>query len=146
MKITQRTHPLHGVHSRTMDAASDRSTGTTQRRRVLVVDDDDSLLDALDRALTEADYEVVAAARFEDARRHLTREKFDVLLTDIRLGAFNGLQLAVLAKDLNPDIRLIVFSGFDDTVLRDEVANLGATYLVKPVAFARLSELMQGRT
>ena len=37
---------------------------------------------------------------FEKARRILREQTFDALITDVRLGAFNGLQLAVMARDI----------------------------------------------
>jgi len=112
-------------------------------RQILLVEDDGALLDALTRALQSDDQqEVTACGTFEDARRRLREQSFDVLLTDVRLGAFNGLQLAVLAKDVNPQTQLIVFSGFDDDVLRAEATHLGAVYLVKPVYAAQLKQLI----
>ena len=117
----------------------------TTNRRILVVDDDLVLLDALEGAFKEAgDLKVVALANFEDAKRLLRSETFDVLITDVRLGAFNGLQLAVLARDCNPAIQLIVFSGFDDPVLRQDADNLGALYLIKPVMSSHLIDLIRG--
>ena len=110
---------------------------------ILLVEDDVSLLDALKRALThEGTHEVTACGTFEDGRRRLREQTFDVLMTDVRLGAFNGLQLAVLARDVNPLMQVIVFSGFDDDVLRAETEHLGGVYLVKPVTIAQLQALM----
>jgi DNA-binding response OmpR family regulator len=118
-------------------------THSAQSRSVLVVDDDTPLLDAIQRAFTEAGQRVVAHSTFEGARRALRDESFDALITDVRLGAFNGLQLAVIARDAHPDIRVIVFSGFDDAVLRHDAESIGATYLVKPVSFSELLEVLQ---
>lgn len=118
-------------------------TAPQQRRAILVVDDDLTLLDALERAFHEAGENVVARGSFEEGRIALRERAFDVLITDIRLGAFNGLQLAVLARDLWPDIKLIVFSGFDDQVLKAEADKVGATYLVKPVGSATLLDLVR---
>jgi DNA-binding NtrC family response regulator len=115
-------------------------------RSILIVDDDLALLEALDRAFHEAgEKSVVALSDFEAAKRTLRASKFDVLLTDVRLGAFNGLQLAVLAKDLNPEIQLIVFSGFDDPVLRQDAERLDATYLIKPVLSSELLQRIRNR-
>ena len=119
----------------------------TSNRSILVVDDDLVLLDALEGAFKEAgDLKVAALANFEDAKRLLRSETFDVLITDVRLGAFNGLQLAVLARDFNPAIQLIVFSGFDDPVLRQDAEQLGALYLIKPVMSSHLIDLIRGRS
>lgn len=112
-------------------------------RKILVVDDDIVLLDAIDRAFREAGEQVIACGSFEDARRVVRDKPLDVLITDVRLGAFNGLQLAVMARDLQPNIQVIVFSGFDDPVLRADAERVGATYLVKPVPSSYLLQLLQ---
>ena len=109
--------------------------------RILVVDDDPALLQGLAYALESGGCDVVSSSTYADAREHLRAEQFDVLLTDVRLGAFNGLQLAVIARQAHPELRIIVMSGFDDAVLRADAADLGATYLVKPVYFSRIMEL-----
>ena len=115
---------------------------TAHRQKILIVDDDPSLLEALERSFLEAGQDVVAYDSFEEARRVLQTTRFDALITDVRLGAFNGLQLDVIGRDTYPDIRLIVFSGFDDPVLRTEAEHVGATYMVKPVTGAKLLEVL----
>jgi DNA-binding response OmpR family regulator len=116
---------------------------TPQRPKILIVDDDPSLLEALERSFQEAGEDVVAHSSFEQARKALQTTHFDALITDVRLGAFNGLQLAVIGRDTYPNIRLIVFSGFDDPVLRTEAEHVGATYIVKPVTGAKLLEILR---
>ena len=116
---------------------------TAHRQKILIVDDDPSLLEALERSFLEAGEDVVAQGSFESARRVLQTTRFDALITDVRLGAFNGLQLAVIGRDTYPDIRLIVFSGFDDPVLRTEAEHVGATYMVKPVTGQKLLEVLR---
>ena len=116
---------------------------TAQRQKILIVDDDPSLLEALERSFLEAGQDVRAYSSFEEARRVLQSTRFDALITDVRLGAFNGLQLAVIGRDTYPDMRLIVFSGFDDPVLRTEAEHVGATYIVKPVTGTQLLSILQ---
>jgi len=111
----------------------------TAVKRVLIVDDDASLLEALERGLEYHGLDVVAHGTFEAARRALRTDSFDALLTDVRLGAFNGLHLAVDARNSQPDIRIVVFSGFDDPVLRSEAEHIGALYVVKPVTAEQLT-------
>src|SRR5438046_1884995 len=112
--------------------------------RLLIVDDDLPLVEALERGLSEAGLDVVAHTTFEGARQALRSERFDALLTDVRLGAFNGLQLAVVARDSYPDMQIVVFSGFDDPVLHSEAEHIGATYVVKPVTAEVLTKLLTG--
>jgi DNA-binding NtrC family response regulator len=111
--------------------------------RLLIVDDDVNLLDAMQRSLRESVQTVIACDSFEKARQILRDQPFDALITDVRLGAFNGLQLAVMARDMYPDMRLIVFSGFDDPVLRSDAEQIGAVYLVKPVGSSELLKLLE---
>ena len=101
---------------------------------LLLVDDDLSLLGALSRFLADSGFEVVPCSTFEDAKREIGSLRPEILVTDVRLGAFNGLQLALLARDVRPDVRVVVFSGYDDPVLKEEARRIGATYLVKPVS------------
>jgi hypothetical protein len=49
----------------------------------------------------------------------------------------------VIGREAYPDIRLIVFSGFDDPVLRTEADHVGATYVVKPVTSTTLLDLVR---
>ena len=111
-------------------------------QRVLVVDDEPNLLEGIKMAFESEARDVTACRTFEDARSRLLSEDFDCLVTDVRLGAFNGLQLAVIARDRNPGIGIVVFSGFDDPVLRQEAARLNAAYVLKPVTAERLLELV----
>jgi len=120
----------------------DRESVSAQNRRVLIVDDEPGLLDAITTAFQRAGRNVVGCRTFEDARKTLLADEYHCLITDVRLGAFNGIQLAVIARDKNPGIGIIVFSGFDDPVLRQEAAHLGACYVVKPVSAERLLELV----
>lgn len=118
-----------------------KTPSSAKELKLLIVDDDTGLLGAMSRALKDS-VSVVACDSFERARQTLKDEAFDALVTDVRLGAFNGLQLAVMARDMYPHIRLIVFSGFDDPVLRADAEQIGATYLVKPVASGELLRLL----
>lgn len=119
------------------------STNTSARHRVLIVDDEPALLEALKIALERGQCDVTACRTFEEARQHLLTKHFDVLVTDVRLGAFNGIQLAVVARDRNAAMKIVVFSGYDDPVLRSEAANLGASYLVKPISAEQLLNFIE---
>jgi DNA-binding NtrC family response regulator len=107
-------------------------TAAHDGKQVLVVDDDRAVLRVLEQWLTGAGYAVVACDGFEAARQHLAETPPDVLLTDVRLGAFNGLQLVILAKAQAPRTVAIAMSAFDDPILRRDAALCGAGYLAKP--------------
>lgn len=102
--------------------------------RVLVVDDDVQYLTLLATMVGEGGYTVESKSRFEDAKRALGQHPPDALVTDIRLGAFNGLQLALQMRDAKPTASIVVLSAFDDPMLRQQAASCAAHYFVKPVA------------
>jgi len=110
---------------------------------LLIVDDDLAVLETLSRYLADHDFRVVSSSVFEEAKQHIATVRPDIVITDVRLGAFNGLQLAMLARDVRPDARVVVFSGFDDPVLKEEARRIGASYLVKPISGRTLIEELQ---
>lgn len=100
------------------------------RATVLVVDDDPSTVKGVAVLLAQAGYRVLTATTFEAAKFALQTGYPDLLLTDIRLGEYNGLQLIALARDPMP---AVVMTGHDDAALEHDARRLGAEYLVKPI-------------
>lgn len=113
---------------------------------VLLVDDDPMVLQMMTGWLTFAGHQVIPCTTFESAKRALATETPDLLVTDVRLGAFNGLQLVVLAKVDHPEMRAIVLTGYDDPVLREEAAATGAAFLVKPIDAQQFLKSVNGTT
>jgi DNA-binding response OmpR family regulator len=105
---------------------------STVGKHVLIVDDDRAVLKLVEQWLTGAGYSVVACDRFETAKQQLARTTPDVLLVDVRLGPFNGLQLVILAKERGLHTIVLVMSAFDDPLLHREAVACGARYLTKP--------------
>ena len=110
------------------------------RARVLIVDDDEVYLEGMKELLEEAGYEVLLASSFDDGKHELREHSPDLLIIDVRLGAFNGLQLISTGEVRIP---AIVVTGFDDRVLRADAGGFGASYVVKPIAPAALLALIE---
>ena len=106
-------------------------------KTILIVEDDPDTLDSWVELLQHAGYRVAAAASFEEGRRALESSP-DMLITDIRLGAFNGLQLVVRARLANPSLPVLVVTAFYDPVLQEETERLNAIYLRKPIEPAQV--------
>ena len=100
-------------------------------KRVLVVDDDLDLLALMTGLLAAAGYAVETAANFATAKLRMSRPK-EVLIVDVRLEEFNGLQLAIQARSNDATMHIVVMSGWDDPVLRAEATSIGAVFLPKP--------------
>ena len=85
-------------------------------------------------------YEPLLARTFEEGQRLCRDDAPDLLIADVRLGPFNGLQLLAMGQVRIPTI---VVSGFDDPVLHADARGFGADYLVKPVQPATLLALIE---
>lgn len=96
---------------------------------ILIVDDHRVTRLGLAELLEQAGYSVVTAGTFPDARRILRETPPDLLIADVRLGSFNGLQLVISGPNRIP---AIVITGYADSVLEAEARRGGADYLVKP--------------
>jgi DNA-binding response OmpR family regulator len=109
-----------------------------EQRKALVVDDEKQTLMLAARWLEAARYSVFTADNFADARATLDEVKPDLLVVDVRLHEFNGIQLALRARELRPEARILIVSGWDDEVLRREALACDAVFLSKPLTSAAL--------
>ena len=105
------------------------TSGTT----ALVVNTDTRVLQGFASALRGEGYSVLEATSFEDGKQLWTATKPDVLVVDIRLGQFNGLQLLMRARSDRPDLHAIITCPFADAVLEAETRRFGGTFLIRPI-------------
>ena len=108
-------------------------------RKILVLDDDAEVATLFGLALRQAGHNVTVCTRFEEAREHLAQRNPDSLLTDIRIGQYNGIQLVHLFRGRSPHGTVVIVTAFDDSVLEKEARQLKAEYFVKPVSLAKLT-------
>jgi DNA-binding NtrC family response regulator len=106
---------------------------TSMSSCVLVVDDQEDVLQTLLRFLKVGGYESFGLTRFDEAKQYIDRERPQVLVTDIRLGPYNGLQLAHHIRAVHPSAGVVVLSAWDDPLLRQEAESIGALYYMKPL-------------
>lgn len=100
---------------------------------ILVVSADATVLAARVAALRKSGFAARGSSSFPDARRLLEEgAPPEVLVTDVRLGPYNGLHLVAVARVEFPRTVAIVIGG-QDHVLEVEAAGLGARYLLAPV-------------
>ena len=107
---------------------------------ILIVDDHRVTRLGLAEMLADAGYSVVTTGNFQEARRILREEPPDLLIADVRLGSFNGLQLVISGHKRVP---AIVITGYADPVLEAEARRGGADYLVKPFDPERLLTIIR---
>jgi DNA-binding NtrC family response regulator len=98
----------------------------------LVVDNDLRILDLIHRWLTPQGYQIATRPDFAGARELLRTQECDLLIADVRLDEFNGLQLAIEARHAYPRIRIVVISGWTDVMVAREAEACKAVVLLKP--------------
>lgn len=102
--------------------------------RVLVVDDEDIARDNLVYVLGKEGYTVAGAARGTEALERLEEDEFDLVLTDLRLGDIDGLEVLERARERRPETEVVVITGHATVENAVEAMRRGAYhYISKPV-------------
>ena len=113
-------------------------------RYVLVVEDEQDIRDILAELFDVDGTQTTAAATLGEAKAALVSTRFDLILTDLRLGGHRdgGLQVMASSALLSPDATVIVLTAFPDDDYRHASARLGAThFLEKPVPLQTIAAL-----
>jgi DNA-binding NtrC family response regulator len=101
--------------------------------RLLLVEDKDSFRKLLLQALEGSGFAVAAVGDPREALAALDRESFQMLVTDLRLPGFSGLELIQRAKRLQPSLRVLLMSAFGEPKDIVEAMQAGADdFLPKP--------------
>jgi len=110
------------------------TTSPAQPMRLLVVDDEVDLAESIAFFLRRAGHLVSVATNGDDALELMRQHSFALLLTDLRMPRMTGLQLLAAAKSHDPDIEVVVVTGFPEIQTAVSAIKLGAfDYLTKPV-------------
>lgn len=112
---------------------------------ILFVDDDDMLRDLIVDALDDLGYTVLKAHDGPSALDVLRgTAKIDVVFSDVSMpNGMSGVELATRIRQLRPDIRLILASGF----AKGQIAGMpeGVVFLPKPYRVRQLLELIDAQ-
>jgi DNA-binding response OmpR family regulator len=100
---------------------------------ILIVDDEPAIRFVLERTLMRDGYHLESAANGEEALTRLERTSYDLLMLDLRMGKVDGLQVLKAAREKDPDVAVIILTGFGTVESAVEALRLGAfDYLFKP--------------
>lgn len=113
-------------------------------KKILYVEDDKILLENI-LSIFELFFDnITIASNGSDAMNLIKKNSYDIVILDIRLGDFNGLEIASKIREKNQNTLIIITSNyqeFDD--LRKSI-QLGVTdYLTKPFDFNELKEVIK---
>ena len=91
-------------------------------KRILVVDDESTLAFFLKQGLQEAPFSchVDVAASGEDALTKLTYNRYDLLITDLKMPGITGFTLVEVARSLHSEIKVILMTAFGSREVQNE--------------------------
>jgi len=120
---------------------------------VLVVDDDKLVNEFLMETLTRAGYLCDAALSGEEAVSKFRERAFDIVLTDLKMGQMNGIEVLERIKRLSPDTPVVIMTAFGTVETAVSAIKKGAyDFLLKPVLpetlelmLERISEILDLR-
>ncbi|MGA8752330.1 sigma-54-dependent transcriptional regulator [Candidatus Deferrimicrobium sp.] len=103
-------------------------------KRVLVVDDEQMIVSLLSTILREKGWVVTEARSGTEGIDQLDRARFDVILTDLVMPGDSGIDLLRAAKEIHPDVEVILMTGYATADTAIEAMRNGAFhYIMKPM-------------
>ena len=118
------------------------------RERILIVDDEPELAMAPKEILEHLGYEVYYRTNgmeaLETFRRRLADKPFDLVVTDLTMPHLTGVELARELLDMEPNLPIILCTGFSEKINAEQAARLGIRgFLMKPVVIRELAEMIR---
>jgi DNA-binding NtrC family response regulator len=112
---------------------------TTQKPAILVVEDEPKMRRLLELQLGEDGFLAHTAPDAEIGLKLLSKEKFDLIVTDLKLPGMNGLEFLQAAKRINADLPVVVMTAHGTIESAVEAMKNGASdYILKPFSLAEL--------
>ncbi len=107
--------------------------------KILVVDDETRMCQSLFELLSGNGYTVITTQSGTDAIEKIKSEPFDLVLSDIKLQDVSGLEILKAVKAADPEIVVILMTGYASLESALEAIRNGAfEYLLKPVEYSQL--------
>jgi two-component system, cell cycle sensor histidine kinase and response regulator CckA len=113
---------------------------------ILIVDDDESLLEMEENILERLGYKVTSVRSADEAleRFRSSSKTFDLVITDQTMPHKTGEQFARELLALEPDARIILCTGYSETISEEKAMAMGIrAFLMKPVVIARLAHTVR---
>ncbi|MEI2749748.1 MAG: sigma-54 dependent transcriptional regulator [Ferruginibacter sp.] len=106
---------------------------------ILIIDDEKAIRKTLGEILSFEGYKIEEAADGEEGLRKFGERSFDVVLCDIKMPKLDGIEFLEKAREINPDIPIIMISGHGNIDTAVEAVKKGAfDYISKPPDLNRL--------
>jgi len=101
--------------------------------RILVVDDEDIVRTSCSRTLSPEGYEVRLARNGVEGLKMASEERFDLVLTDLKMPDMDGIEVLRIIKEKWPETAVIIVTGYQTVDTAVKAIKLGAyDYIEKP--------------
>ncbi len=101
--------------------------------RILIVDDEAFIRENLERILEEDGYHPYSTDNGDDAVKEVSEADVDLVLLDLNLGAESGLDVLRAMREVDPDVLVIIITGYGTVESAVEALKMGAyDYIKKP--------------
>lgn len=112
---------------------------TGEYDKILIVDDEERMCHSLYELLTADGYDVTTTQSGKDAIQKIRDQHYSLVLTDIKMPEVSGMDILRAARDVDPEIVVILMTGYASLETSLEAIKSGAfEYLLKPVEFTQL--------
>ncbi len=102
--------------------------------KVLIVDDDDAVRDSLELYLKTKKWQTLTAESAAEALERIKSENVSIVITDVRMPGMDGILLTQAIHEFNPDIEVLIITGFSSENLAIDALKAGAIdYFRKPL-------------
>lgn len=113
--------------------------------RLLMVDDDPAFLQVLSKAMGKRGFDVITATCISDAVSRAREAIPAMAVVDLKLEAESGLDLIPLLVEINPDMNIVVLTGYSSIATAVTAIKRGASeYLSKPVTASDVVKALSG--
>ncbi len=122
-------------------------------KKILIIDDEQEMLNSLNKLLSRnPDYEIKMIDDYRTAVETVSKESFNLIITDLKMKEYSGLDILKTALEYFPDSKIIMISGYGTIETSVDAMRNGAfDFLEKPFTSRKLFEsveraLMNGST
>jgi two-component system response regulator PilR (NtrC family) len=104
--------------------------------RILIADDEKPIRDSLKMVLEDEGYSTDVVGDGEEALEKIKSDKFDIVITDIKMPKLDGIQLLEQASKISPETFFVIMTAYASVNTAIDALRQGAyDYLIKPVEF-----------
>jgi len=101
--------------------------------KILVVDDESTVCNSINKILSRKGYTVDKSLNAEEAMLKINKNKYDLIITDMRMPKVSGIELLGLIKEYYPELEVVLITGYPTIDTAVKAMKLGASdYLAKP--------------